>query len=1472
MPQKHDFGIAPVKIGTGYQFPVRNVGDTTINFLWEIPGTSGERPFQVVPEKGVIAPGGSVTATVSFTPTTASVYVAAAILRHQNCKNEFMLADGDLEDSINPEEGYEAETSSSVLMLSGIGKYPFVKASCSSVDFGEVFIGKQVERKITLKNHSQVPAHYVIERKGNASAVLNEACTFRPSAGVIRPEGVTTIKVTYRASSCGLHTLNEYSLRSVGGSASTISVSGVGYGPDLSVSSKRVNFGEVDISALASSYTDTAAKVRHIEKVVVLTNQTKHDASFQLANIDAHGAFTCTPSSGVLPGSSSVNVKFVFTPLHSMNYYRRIHIWSAGSVQKLWVDLIGSAFTERCRPPTLQHRHVKQLRAREKVGLGRLTPEEMDRLLEKINSGDGVEDAEEQNAREALLLTLDPPDFHPELYETNAHAAAFSLDTTQADFGVVKSRGGETRQVEVFNHTSSKATCVWPHQDSASFTVEPATADVAPFSSSSFNVTAKGSEMSSPILSILECYVYYKTMRSYRLVKDNTVMPPTCLTLSCTCRGEGRLSPVKASLSVSKVEFPSVHVGETAYQTISLVNQGDVPTSFQIFYGGSRHMSHEDGGSEMHDNSVSDISLGDSGGGSNLDMGGGEPVFKVYPETGVVPARQAQVLLLKFFGGRTASSYKSTVEVLLDSTKSAPLYLHGASFTPSLLFRNDSTVYFKPTFTDSTTTRPYVIENPCRIEAAFKWDVPQKYSKIIKITPESGVLKGNEKKQVHISFTPEKVQRYIIGVPVVCASSLSSIANGATAQQITVIGEGTLGCLTLEPYVMQIPTVLAGGDCVRDITIYNSTCCESAYHVGWVASEGCEMNPAEVEISEQHGVLPLRSHKNIRIRFAPSRRGTYRFKIFCKAVNSEAEALHYRHGAAPTDLSSLPTCEVSAEGGYPFLEITDVRCPSISKAHLWSQAQVDVINKTLSLCVESTDVDSRDFEFEKICSKHEAHDIHFGAAAVESLTTKILMTLENVSELPVHFRFMMPNDYFVPIERWFHEEVPSAEALHQEHILDNELFSISPAEATIQPHELLSLRLTYKRSVVGDHTLPVVLKIKSGKRILLMFKGKTLHEEENHLDILNDFHHFSPVCIGDTKPPLQYVELRNNSLHPVVYELDKQPFATLYEKSCDFPVFQCLNSYGEIPPLCSTFLQWYFRPLEAKQYVMDANIIVTNSEKKSYTIELRGSGFHPGRPETMEGLNPEFRHLRVFPTLPRSPLFPVVLSQDVLEFGRISVHSLHRRLLLLKNTHKSDAFSFEWITEGLHGEQLLEMYPSSGLVQAGEYLVCRLTLYSGSLCHIIEQSVQCRLKNQSLSDRREKMREEVKGEQELELEGEDAGEGTIKRGIKKHKRTPVTEPPVRYQTTSQLKQTMEKLMQVESPENLDENSADLMWVTVPDTYLDLRLQARVFDFDTLRDQEPHIWASHFHPTLSVYQQVFLITLTQLLKNTIQTEH
>jgi hypothetical protein len=53
-----------------------------------------------------------------------------------------------------------------VIKLSAVGKYPYISSNVNEVDFGNVLVTKSQTREIVLKNSSEVPAEFYIQKKG----------------------------------------------------------------------------------------------------------------------------------------------------------------------------------------------------------------------------------------------------------------------------------------------------------------------------------------------------------------------------------------------------------------------------------------------------------------------------------------------------------------------------------------------------------------------------------------------------------------------------------------------------------------------------------------------------------------------------------------------------------------------------------------------------------------------------------------------------------------------------------------------------------------------------------------------------------------------------------------------------------------------------------------------------------------------------------------------------------------------------------------------------------------------------------------------------------------------------------------------------------------------------------------------------------------------------------------------------------
>jgi len=684
-------------------------------------------------------------------------------------------------------------------------------------------------------------------------------------------------------------------------------------------------------------------------------------------------------------------------------------------------------------------------------------------------------------------------------------------------------------------------------------------------------------------------------------------------------------------------------------------------------------------------------------------------------------------------------------------------------------------------------------------------------------------------------------------------------------------GQNPAKNVSLEPPALDFGTVLIREEETREIVLLNSHPCKVRFALGWVNDGPGDPPPDLISFSVKEGEVPARTHLTVRVYFRPRKREDIACRVYCRALSASQSSPK----AAPSasELAALPSCSISGSGGQPQVEVGDVRCVTVSKAHLWSQFTVDALNEALRGPTDQFDEDRKEFEFKNFCARHAHFPFDFGSAVQSTPPTTIFLSLKNIGSLTADFQFHLPSDSAVPTERWFHEVMPTAEDFHRERILDNSLFVVEPKRGRIQPGQSFTVTLTYTHKYAEAHRLPVLFSVANGRSVVLDFAGRTLHQDERHLDLLTTQHSFAPVAIGDLDAPAQFFELRNASHVSVSYELSAEPFREICNESFDFPVFQCLNSYGEIPPLSSVSLRWCFRPLEVKEYRMVVPIMIKDGGP-TYEVEFRGRGYHPKQTSDEELADiaaREFIPIAPFPApIPDPRTLPMVLSTDILRFGRIPVHSLHRRLIILRNRHPSDAFIFEWKPELQHGDQIIEVQPASGRIACGDHVVCKLSMYAGSLCQLVEHSIQCHVLNDDLRLRRQAAREVQEEEARMDLDAADEEIQSTpspehpttssspligpRKSRKKPTRVPVTQPPPKYQTTAQLRNTMQKLIDSANPDNLEENDEDLVWVDVQATALDLRIQMRVMSSDAFRSAEPHLWNRQFMPTLAIYQE------------------
>jgi hypothetical protein len=115
--------------------------------------------------------------------------------------------------------------------------------------------------------------------------------------------------------------------------------------------------------------------------------------------------------------------------------------------------------------------------------------------------------------------------------------------------------------------------------------VTPLQTDILPKSSATFKVQFRPNADGQYYAQTLEAFCSFKSMRTFRLVTEESFALPWCLSLSAcghTFAPGGEHFIPKSLLSHRRLTFPACHAGDAAYQTVSLKNDGDTPMLFSV--------------------------------------------------------------------------------------------------------------------------------------------------------------------------------------------------------------------------------------------------------------------------------------------------------------------------------------------------------------------------------------------------------------------------------------------------------------------------------------------------------------------------------------------------------------------------------------------------------------------------------------------------------------------------------------------------------------------------------------------------------------------------------------------------------------------------------------------------------------------------------------------------------------------------
>jgi hypothetical protein len=252
------------------------------------------------------------------------------------------------------------------------------------VDFGDMLAGspitEELTREIVVSNRSVVHARVeVIRVERDREPVF----AVHPTSLIVPPQSELPVMIQFHSRSAGTYTAEHLEFVTPGGNRPRLLLTGSSVAPVVKIYkqedpfakgfgvSTSVNFGSIKVGA-------------RCDRAVFLQNNSDADLHFQFVS-DEGGCFKLSKYRGVIPAQLEVSVKFTFSPDRPINYYKRLFVIIEHRLP-LFVDLLGTAYISAAgevkeqRPAPLRHAHVQAARNRQAAGLGRASPDELEKM------------------------------------------------------------------------------------------------------------------------------------------------------------------------------------------------------------------------------------------------------------------------------------------------------------------------------------------------------------------------------------------------------------------------------------------------------------------------------------------------------------------------------------------------------------------------------------------------------------------------------------------------------------------------------------------------------------------------------------------------------------------------------------------------------------------------------------------------------------------------------------------------------------------------------------------------------------------------------------------------------------------------------------------------------------------------------------------------------------------------------------
>ncbi|KAJ3413734.1 hypothetical protein HDV05_007637 [Chytridiales sp. JEL 0842] len=1306
-PESIDFGLCPVRETAKKTFTLKNVGELSSAYEWEI-----SKPFSITPRVGTLPPGQSVAVTIEFRPEDASVFTATAICNFGDKAN------------------WSKTKVSQPITVYGIGKYSHltIENKVQTFNFGEVFVGKSMEKKFVLVNHSAVVSNFRIEQ---AERDTDPYFVFSTMSGSIGSKKKMEISITYTPVAAGMVSTEYYDITAISGNKIRIICTGSGVGPKVTFNTQIVNFNDVPAGTT-------------VTRPLYIQNSCTTPAFYQFL-AEPNSIFRIDRPWGVINPHSSVALTIKFSPTEPINYYRRLYCLVEHQ-DGLYVDILGTCYNDKRRPATFNPKMIENYKMRVKNGLWSQGPEHLEEMLKNgtIKCDNGVLSYVDLTKQPANPPPLDAPYgdgiiASQYFYENTGTNQSVTLMDTYVDFGSCSRNTfppGEDTFIPKIDFGATRLDFPSCHVDKSVYrTVRISNTGDTPVKFSFVDLTPSQSYTSSSTTGSGYTSMSHGIGGGTPLASEGgapfSVKPRTGI----LHKNESKLIVFRFSPTMY-----DLHVRGVGYiPQISFDNQNTLcfkPTCvgslakrvFQIRNTSRILVNFEWKIPEQY-----------------------APYVSITPTSGTLLPNSSQSLECAFLPNAARNWLLRLPCYYFHEIEGESQQQVDAGFADLYNRRRTTLTVIGKGITADIVAEPKVVDFGAVL--------------VNTIVEKEIVLFNPSECDLFYDLEICAVKEIEVGEPVDgeldASAQVSQPAPALTSSLSDNVGAA-------EPVEEPKPSLWKK---FEQVPIVNS------------------VRESEVDVVQVTDILPARSNHALKVRICVRSQTERTFKLYyrLKASSDEKYSRIDEAGSVsavvqqkqdnpsfPLVLSSKKTgheesvylCDIKAIGVHPVVQVTDLRSDGLGKSLLWQLFSLNQFNSSLEAVeaplLHGSEVatggsvgkleDDLDFPTHTPTSmlsdgaENNSLDFNFGAAPIGSRTTVVHLSLMNPGVVPVEWVYYFPNDLEVEIENWADPGDYTEEQLHTNLILDNALFTVTPKSGVLNPGESVHIVMSYSHEFAGIHKLPVVFKLKNGstragKEIVINFVGYTVPAQQKYVHFHSTKHVFDTVSIGASEPPTQTYLLTNRGSVTVDYTIDTSPLKTLKANEHDFDIITCRKDKGSIAPGATEQIEWVFRPLEAKEYEVDIPFIIDGGQTQIITFS--GKGMNPPVPYNSTELLSAKNLVDSIPAVQKlnMPRQIAELSVERLNFGHVPIGVLLRQVLVVKNISTNFDLSFRWIIPA--NSWSLRITPAVGRLKPGESKLCKMTLKPCEEVQIINTDIVCEITNESQRELYDARMEEI---------------------------------------------------------------------------------------------------------------------------------